>query len=642
MKVLSGDEKRDYLNATFQKQLLCPKCRAVFSFEEGVISALENGIREKVVMCPNCHSIYQAQVTARDVSLLDDVTHRFTQQKQVAQPIQKFKPESPKTTPHTHSSKRRRGLGFVWLLALLAIALFGYSAVRYSIDRGNYRDGHQAYLRADCETAISHFDKVIQGWRFVDIGGYPNLAQQEKTECLPFQAAADRQQDGDLCAALVAYADHFSRYRGSVLAGAASDRVTFLLEHAEPSALACWESCERIATPREGELSLQDEVDLAAFYFACGQVFDTLNYPQGAFTMYESLLSEYPNHSLAREAEAFLIANSVACDRVNSLRKNSTIADRPNLMPAPIYQCGQAFEVDRVWAAVAMYELLLTEYPDHSLAAEVEASFVENPSACERVDSLRENSTIARRPNLMPTLYYNCGQEYEKQSNWAKAKAMYELLLTEYPDHSLAAEVEASFLENPSACEMVDLLRKNSTVAERPNLLPTLYYNCGQEYEKQSNWANAIAMYEDFLSGYPSHSLASEVEAALARSIVAWARATSGGEIPAPERSGSTGSGFAEVVIQNDSPKRLRIVFSGPESRVAELDACSSCTNYTGAGPLYCPEKGPIGRYTLTPGQYDVVVESVSDSGTRPWTGDWSLGRGNQYHSCFFIIELGP
>jgi len=318
--------------------------------------------------------------------------------------------------------------------ALLVIAVVGYSATRYFIDRSNYNKGHQAYQQADCAIAIRHFDSIISGWRLVDIGGYSALAQQEKAECLSFQAAVDKQQAGDRSAALIAYADFVSDYSSSVLAEAARNRSASLFEQAKPSALASQESCQKIDILLEEDLIPQRDVNLPLFYLACGQA-----------------------------------------------------------------------------------------------------------------------------------------------------------------------------------------------------------------YEDAGDWANAVTMYESFLAEYPSHSLASDVEAALARSIVAQAKAAGAGEIPAPSLSGSTGSGFTEVVIQNDSPERLRIVFSGPESRVEELGACSSCQTYFGIGPLFCPEQGPIGRYTLKPGQYDVVVESISDTGVTPWIGDWSLVSGDEYYSCFFIVTtFGP
>jgi hypothetical protein len=124
---------------------------------------------------------------------------------------------------------------------------------------------------------------------------------------------------------------------------------------------------------------------------------------------------------------------------------------------------------------------------------------------------------------------------------------------------------------------------------------------------------------------------------------VADAKASGAGEIAAPERSGSTDSASTLVVIQNDSPERLRLVFSGPEARIEELETCGACARYSLVGPAFCPEKGPIGRYTLQPGEYEVLVEAISDEGVTPFTGTWPLGEGGEYYTCFFIVTtLGP
>jgi len=202
---------------------------------------------------------------------------------------------------------------------------------------------------------------------------------------------------------------------------------------------------------------------------------------------------------------------------------------------------------------------------------------------------------------------------------------------------SIFTQSNVNALSSEGLCDQVNLLEQENLIPQKSTLLPNLLYECGQTYEGISYYSGAIQMYDKFLSEYPSHSLATSVEAALARAIVADARASGAGIIAAPERSGSTSSGSTVVIIQNDSPERLRIVFSGPDSRIEELAACSSCQTYSLIGPLYCPEQGPIGRYTLPPGQYDVVVQSVSDTGVTPWTGDWDLISGDEYYSCFFI-----
>jgi tetratricopeptide (TPR) repeat protein len=417
----------------------------------------------------------------------------------VARLIGELSAAPSQTTPRTPTPALRNNPGYTRLFVLLVIGFILYSAVRYFIDRSQYQKGHEAYQTADCITAMENFDKIIDGWRLGDFGGYAALSEQEKAECLPFQAAVEMQQNGDLSGALSAYTTFVNINDGSVLAEAARKNSLQLFKQNEPAVLASVESCGKISGLLDGNLLPSPDETLPSFYFACGQVYDSSGDSQSSFTMFKSLITEYPSHSLANNAEAALLENSVTCERAGSLQNNNTISSRPDFMPR-------------------------------------------------------------------------------------------------------------------------------------------LYFKCGQAYEKDRDWSNAIAMYEAFLAEFPDHALAPEAEAGLARAIIAQAKAGGAGDIPAPERSGSTGSGQTEVVIQNDSPERLRIVFSGPESRIEELAACSSCINYTGIGPLYCPEMGPIGRYTLEPGEYEVVVESITDSGVTPWTGTWTLGSGDEYSSCFFLV----
>ena len=404
------------------------------------------------------------------------------------------------------SPKARRNIGCIGcgsLIVLFFVVLAGYSVIRYFIDQNNYNQAHQAYQQADCKAAIAAYDQVIEAWRLVDIGDFPARAQQEKAECIPFQAAVDTHQSGDMPAALLAYMDFVRSYSNSILATAARERGASLFGETDPSGLASEQSCNQMDVLLQENFVPQQDINLPPFYLACGQVYDSVSDQQSSFEMYKSLL---------------------------------------------------------------------TDYPDHSLASEAESSLMANPQACEDSDSL-----------------------------------------------------------------------KNSVIANRSDFMPSLYYGCGQAYEQIGDWGGAIAMYENFLADHPDHALAGDVETALARSIVAQAQSLGAGEIPAPERSGSTGSEATAVIIQNDSPEPLRIVFSGPESRVEELEACETCTNYTGTGPLYCPELGPIGNYTLMPGEYDVVVESISDDGTTPWTGSWELITGDEYYSCFFVVTtFGP
>jgi tetratricopeptide (TPR) repeat protein len=284
-----------------------------------------------------------------------------------------------------------------------------------------------------------------------------------------------------------------------------------------------------------------------------------------------------------------------------------------------------------------MYETLLTDYPDHPLCSAAANALLANPVSCDRVGTLRAVESIASRVDLVPSLALNCGHAYQAQEAYADAFAMHTMLLIGYPDHALADVAADALLANPLACTRYQML-KGTSIAGRADFMPTLYRRCGQSYQADRDYDNAVRMYEQFLADYPEHDLAPGVEVALAQAIVERSKATSAGDILPPERSRRTGRSTATVVIQNDSPQRLRIVFSGPESRVEELEACSTCETYPISGPDFCPEKGPIGRYQLGPGQYDVVVEAIDDRGITAYSGAWPLDGGNEYYNCFFVV----
>lgn len=238
----------------------------------------------------------------------------------------------------------------------------------------------------------------------------------------------------------------------------------------------------------------------------------------------------------------------------------------------------------------------------------------------------------------------------QASGEFGTALAGYAGFLDTYPETPLFPTVrsqsETLFKEGEAIAEQADLalcqqfeaLRTQELVPAKEAALPPLLRTCGQAHEDNNDPTSAINLYQLLLTDYPDHPLVEETTAALARASVAEARAAGAGNIPAPQSVGSSGSGPATVVIQNDSPEKLSIVFSGPEARIEELEACANCTNYTGDGPESCPEQGPVGTYELPSGDYDVVVKSISDEGVTPFTGQWSLATGDEYYSCFFLV----
>lgn len=189
-------------------------------------------------------------------------------------------------------------------------------------------------------------------------------------------------------------------------------------------------------------------------------------------------------------------------------------------------------------------------------------------------------------------------------------------------------------------CDALDTLEGQQFISASADELPPLLHACGQAYEAGDAFAEALAAYARFRSEFPEHGLASEVEAAFVRATLAETDASGAGSLPPPQATGAgTGAaGQATVVIQNDAPDRLNMVFSGPDVRVEELEACADCIEFLGNGPDECPDKGPVGEYVVAPGTYEVVVKSGTVGSIIPFRGTWTLEAGEEYFSCFYIV----
>ena len=192
-------------------------------------------------------------------------------------------------------------------------------------------------------------------------------------------------------------------------------------------------------------------------------------------------------------------------------------------------------------------------------------------------------------------------------------------------------------LASNQSCEALKDLLANNVIPDLDMNLPTLLFGCGLLAEANGDYPQAEYYYETALSNNAAHPLVPEIKSALASLIVQQAEAMDAPNLPPPVPSGVVSPGSTVVIIQNDSPDALRIIFSGSQALIEELPACADCVDFT-SDPPQCPEKGPIGTYTLAPGDYDVVVESIEGDNVEPFSGQWQLEDGVEFYSCFFII----
>lgn len=229
----------------------------------------------------------------------------------------------------------------------------------------------------------------------------------------------------------------------------------------------------------------------------------------------------------------------------------------------------------------------------------------------------------------------------------------YSEILTKYPDSPLKdvalskgqeqiASAELAALATPALCPALDTLLDQQLIATPDQTLPELLFACGQAYETEAVFEEALLYYDRFLGEYAEHPLTADVQEAYARATIAFARASGAGELPAPQAIGSSGEGNVTVIIQNDSPEPLNMVFSGPEVRVERLEACTECQKFSGDEPTACPELGPVGTYVMAPGDYEVVVKVSGGGGdVTPFRGTWTLEPGQEYSSCFYVVSGG-
>ncbi len=237
-----------------------------------------------------------------------------------------------------------------------------------------------------------------------------------------------------------------------------------------------------------------------------------------------------------------------------------------------------------------------------------------------------------------PLFEYLCSQYMAELGDSDSALAFISSLFSNYPDSPQADQIRDAFANETTYCSVVGEMDKLPEFKQHPNELANLYLNCGANYVEAEAFTLAADLYMAFVDKYPDHTKVPEINQLLPDLLIKAARAEGSGTIQRPDESGWAPAGVSRVVIQNDSPHTLRLVFSGPDARIEELPACSECTDYTGIGPLYCPEQGPIGSYDLTPGTFEVMVEAMDDDSISPFTGTWELDDSKEFYSCFFVV----
>jgi TolA-binding protein len=275
-------------------------------------------------------------------------------------------------------------------------------------------------------------------------------------------------------------------------------------------------------------------------------------------------------------------------------------------------------EFNQVIDAVRLADI--GNYTEHSLQKKAECTFFQNALS-----------------------HQNAGQFELALFNYAKV-AIYDHSALFQPIKNQVSQIfqqtPVNTLVSRKVCSRINHLAEQNLLPNSDQNLPLLYSECGKVYEQHQTYYSAIKMYEQFLQQYPNHTLAENVRRSLAQTTVADIKSQGARTVESPLPTGRTADGSTVIEIQNSSPNPMRLTFSGVTPKFETVEKCKDCVTYFNP-PKACPQKGPITRFVIEPGQYDIAAKPQSSFGNRvnPWSGNWILEPGKKYQTCFFVVR---
>ena len=521
------------------------------------------------------------------------------------------------------SQHRRRSITLLVIVVFVA-AVVVLVAGPTSRDRSRFTSGHAAYLDGRCVEAVQVFDDLISSSRLFEFGGYVGRARRERSECLDL-LEIDRTAAAKPGDALVDYLSFATGHPASPLVEHLPEHVVEQLGDAAVTELASIPTCRSVPELRTADL-VEDAV-LPALRMACLDVLRDGGEPTAANAMAITILDEHPDSPEADAAVTFLVDTVDGCTAL--LRRD--LAGRG---PAARAAC-----LDRYLASgetTAAYEVALGILAAAGQpGAAVAATTVAATAPCTAVlDSLTAPG-LAADPAAARTLLERCIAE--RSGTGGDAADLQLEFVIRFPADPSTPAYRAAFTASPSACGLADRVRTAPSLAALDSFLPDYHFACGQVADYVGNAAEAVAFYEEFLAIAGDDPRVPTARDGLARSLIRQAQAAGAGELPPPTPVGGSGSSSSVAVIYNQSPHDLRVVMSGPESRIETIPACGDCTEYRLVGPLSCRSDVPQITVTVPAGTYQVMAEAT-DGSVSPFVGSWTLDRGDRYESCFYIV----
>ncbi|MFK0185632.1 hypothetical protein ACIQV1_15610 [Streptomyces rubiginosohelvolus] len=171
-------------------------------------------------------------------------------------------------------------------------------------------------------------------------------------------------------------------------------------------------------------------------------------------------------------------------------------------------------------------------------------------------------------------------------------------------------------------------------------------YACGVDQFKDGKFGAARTTLTDFARTYKSDGRVRQARNIATAAEIADDRPAAGKRLPPSKRPGGA---RMELVISNDAPNTVEVLYTGPVTGTVTLRACAGCERYSASeGPRRACKAGgrnyPKARLQLPAGEYHFLYKHGTGATARvdSYSSGTRVQPGYTYTSCTYVIERSP
>ncbi|MFK0130260.1 hypothetical protein ACIQRZ_07870 [Streptomyces rubiginosohelvolus] len=171
-------------------------------------------------------------------------------------------------------------------------------------------------------------------------------------------------------------------------------------------------------------------------------------------------------------------------------------------------------------------------------------------------------------------------------------------------------------------------------------------YACGVDQFKDGKFGAARTTLTDFARTYKSDGRVRQARNIATAAEIADDRPAAGKRLPPSKRPGGA---RMELVVSNDAPNTVEVLYTGPVTGTVTLRACAGCERYSASeGPRRACKAGgrnyPKARLQLPAGEYHFLYKHGTGATARvdSYSSGTRVQPGYTYTSCTYVIERSP